>query len=132
MTTWTWLGKVNLMSETESLIIAAENNSIRTNYLKVKIDNTQENSKCNLCFDRDETVNYKINECSKLAPKEYKYRYDRVGKVIHWELCKKLKFHQTKNSICSNQKLSLKMRRIKFSVTFKHKQITQFRLENLV
>ena len=87
MTTWTWLGKVNLMSETESQIIAAENNSIRTNYLKVKIDNTQENSKCNLCVERDETVNYKINECSKLAPKEYKNRYDRVGKVIHWKLC---------------------------------------------
>ena len=30
--------------------------------------------------------------CSKLAQKEYKTRHDWVGKVIYWELCKKLKF----------------------------------------
>ena len=33
-----------------------------------------------------------INECSKLAQKEYKTKHDMEGKVIHWELCKKLKF----------------------------------------
>ena len=32
-------------------------------------------------------------ECNKLAQKEYKNRLDWVGKAIHWELCKKLKFH---------------------------------------
>ena len=34
----------------------------------------------------------RINECSKLAQKKYKSRYDWVGKVVHWELCKGLKF----------------------------------------
>ena len=57
---------------------------------KVKIDNTRQNRKCRLCGDRDEAVNYMINECSKLAQKEYKIRHDWVGKVIHWELCKRL------------------------------------------
>ena len=33
-----------------------------------------------------------INECSKLAQKEYKTRHDWVDKVILWELCKKFKF----------------------------------------
>ena len=32
---------------------------------------------------------------SKLARKEYKTRYDWVVKVIHWELCKKLKVDHT-------------------------------------
>ena len=27
-----------------------------------------------------------------MAQKEYKTRYDWVGKVIHWEMCKKFKF----------------------------------------
>ena len=40
-------------------------------------------------------TNYSNNECSKLAQKEYKVRYDWVGKVIHWEMCKKLKFDHT-------------------------------------
>ena len=36
-----------------------------------------------------------IIECSKLAQKEYKARHDWVGKVIHWEMCKKFKFNHT-------------------------------------
>ena len=32
-----------------------------------------------------------ISEYSKLAPKEYKAKNDWVGKVIHWEMCKKFK-----------------------------------------
>ena len=40
--TWTWLRKGNLKRETESLIIAAQNNAIRTNYIKAKIDKTQQ------------------------------------------------------------------------------------------
>ena len=59
------------------------------------IDKTQQNSRCRLCGDRDETVNHIISECSKLAQKEYNTWHDRVGKVIHWELCKKLKFDHT-------------------------------------
>ena len=34
-----------------------------------------------------------IIECNKQAQKEYKTWHDWVGKVIHWELYKKLKFH---------------------------------------
>ena len=33
-----------------------------------------------------------MTKCSKLAQKQYKSRYDWVGKVINWELCKRLKF----------------------------------------
>ena len=36
-----------------------------------------------------------ISECSKLAQKEYKTRHNWVGKVIHWEMCKKFKFDHT-------------------------------------
>ena len=37
-------------------------------------------------------INHVISECSKLAQKEYKTRHDWMGKVIHWELYKKLNF----------------------------------------
>ena len=81
--TWTWLRKGNLKRETEFLLMAAQNNAIRTNHIKTRIDKTQQNSKCRLCRDKDETINYII---SKLAQKEYKTRHDWVGKVIHWEM----------------------------------------------
>ena len=48
-----------------------------------------------IIIDRDETINHIISECSKLAQREYKTRHDRVGKVIHWEKCKKFKFYHT-------------------------------------
>ena len=86
--TWTWLRKGNLNRETNSLLIAARDNAIRTNHIKARIDKTQQNSTCRLCGDRDETINHIISECSKLAQKEYKARHDWVGKVIHWEMCK--------------------------------------------
>ena len=53
-------------------------------------------------------INHMINECSKLAQKEYKTRHDWVGKVIHWELCKKLKFDHTKKSYMHGPKSALK------------------------
>ena len=68
---------------------------IRTNHIKVKIDKTQQNSKCRLCSDRDETINHIISEYSKLAQKEYKVRHDWVGKVIHWKMCRKFQFNHT-------------------------------------
>ena len=39
--------------------------------------------------------NYTTSECSKLVQNEYKTRHDIVGKEIHWEMCKKLKFDHT-------------------------------------
>ena len=55
----------------------------------------QQNSKCRLYGDREETINHMISECSKLAQKEYKTRHDGMGNVIHWEMGKKLKFNPT-------------------------------------
>ena len=89
--TRTWLRKGNFKRETECILMAAQNSAIRTNHIKARIDKTQQNSKCRLCGDRDETINH-ISECSKLAQEEYKARHDWVGKVIHWEMCKKFKF----------------------------------------
>ena len=92
---WTWLRKGNFKRETESLRIAAQDNAIRTNHTKARIDKTQQNSKCRLCSDRDETINRIISECSKLAQKKYKARHDCVGKVIQWEMCRKFQFDHT-------------------------------------
>ena len=93
--TWVWLRKGSFKRETEFLQIAAQYNAIRTNHIKARIDKTQQNGKCRLCGDGDETINHMISERSKLAQREYKTRHDWVGKVIHWEMCKKFKFDHT-------------------------------------
>ena len=48
---------------------AAQNNALRTNYIKVIID-MQKNSKCRLCGERDETINHFVSEWNKLAQKK--------------------------------------------------------------
>ena len=73
---WTWLRKRNKERNWIS-----SNSAIRTNHIKARIDKTQQNRRCRLCGDRDETIKAMISECSKLAQKEYKTRHDWVGKV---------------------------------------------------
>ena len=53
-----------------------------TNYIKAKMYNMQQNSKCGLWGDREEKINH-ISEWNELAP-------DWVGKVINWEQSKRL------------------------------------------
>ena len=84
-----WLRKGNFKGETEYFLIATQNKAIRINYIKARIVKTQQNGRCSLCGDKVETINNIINQCRKLAQKEYKTRHDWMGKVIHWELSKK-------------------------------------------
>ena len=50
---------------------------IRTNRFKARIDKTQQNRRCKLCGDRDETVDHIISKYSKLAQKSI--RLDATG-----------------------------------------------------
>ena len=86
---------MNFNRETESLLIATQDSAIRTNHIKTRLDKTQQNSKCRLCVDRDETINHIISDCNKLAQRDYKATHDWVGNVIHWQMCKKFKFDHT-------------------------------------
>ena len=90
--TRTWLRKESFKRVTESFLMAAENSAVRINHIKARIDKRQRNSKCRLRGYRHDTINHIISECSKLVQKEYKARHDLVGKMIHWEICKKFKF----------------------------------------
>ena len=83
--TWSWLKQGSLKRETEALITAAQDQAIRTNYIKATIDKSQIDAKCRMCRDRDETVSHIVSSCSKFAQKEYKKRHDNVVRAIHWD-----------------------------------------------
>ena len=55
-------------TECECLVVAAQNNAIRTNNIKVRIEKKQKISRCRLCGDRDETIKH-ISVYSKLVLK---------------------------------------------------------------
>ena len=69
--------------ETESLRDAAQNQSIRTNLGRGKIDKSQKDSLCRLCKKSDERIDHVVSDCSKLAQKDYKRNYYNLGKIVH-------------------------------------------------
>ena len=92
--TWTWLKEGKLKRETEALIIAAQDQAIRTNYIKTMIDKSQNDPKCRICKQSNETISHIVSSCSKLAQKEYKRRHDNVATAIHWDLSGKCGFER--------------------------------------
>ena len=56
--------------ETETLILVAQEQAIRTNLIKAKIDKTQEDSRYRMCGMVDETIYHLISELSRMAQKE--------------------------------------------------------------
>ena len=74
-----------------------------------------------LCRDTDEMISHIISKCSKLVQKEYNIRHDWVGMVIHWELCKKLKFDH------ANKRYMYKLESIREKET--HKILWDFKIQ---
>ena len=58
---WAWLQNGDLKRETESLIVAAQNQSIRTNLVKAKIDKSQGHSLCRACRKVDESIDHIVS-----------------------------------------------------------------------
>ena len=107
--TWTWLRKGNFKRETESLLMAAQNSTIRTNHIKERIDKTQQNSKCTLCGDIDESINHIISEFSKLARKEYRTTQDGCARWSTGINARNRNLTIRTNGISTTQNLSQKI-----------------------
>ena len=64
---WQWMKRGSLKRETESLIIAAQDQALRTDHRKAKIEKSTNVSMCRLCKEKEETVSHIVSECSKIA-----------------------------------------------------------------
>ena len=84
---WKWMQKGDLKVTTEALICSAQEQSIRTNYIKFYIDKSVITPMCRMCGEKGETVSHIVSECGKLAQREYKRRHDNVARYVHWNLC---------------------------------------------
>ena len=77
------------MKETERLFVAAQDQALRTNVIKKRIDKTRKDSKRRMCQEEEETITHIIWQCRKLVQKKYEIRYDNVVRILQWELCGK-------------------------------------------
>ena len=53
--TWCWLRKADLKVETEAMLCAVQEQAIRTNYAKQKIDKTAQSPLCRMCGKESKT-----------------------------------------------------------------------------
>ena len=58
---WIWLQNGDLKRETESLIVASQNQSIRTNLVKAKIDKSQKDTLCILGKKAVESIDHVVS-----------------------------------------------------------------------
>ena len=77
---WAWIQNGNLKREIESLIVAAQNQSVRANLVKAKIGKSQGDFLFRVCRKVDESIDHIASGCSKLAQKKYKRRHDNLVK----------------------------------------------------
>jgi hypothetical protein len=69
--TFLWLTKGDLKAETESEIVAAQDQALKTKYFATKVLKTEADSKCRLCHQFDETIDHIISACPILAKEQY-------------------------------------------------------------
>jgi hypothetical protein len=85
-----WLKFGNTKGETESTIVAAQDQAVSTNYFKNKILKEEVYSKCQLCKQHEETIDHQTSGGPTLAKNEYLMRHDKVGVHLHYSMCKAL------------------------------------------
>ena len=88
--TFLWLSKGDLKAETESEIVAAQDQALNTKYYATKILHTEMDSKCRPCQQHDETIDNIISACPILAEEQYVKRHDKVSAQIHFNICKEI------------------------------------------
>jgi len=77
----------DLKGETESEIVAAQNQALKQNIMRQKYRTQETDSKCKLCQQFDETIDH-ISAFSILAKEQYIKRHDRECAQLHFNICK--------------------------------------------
>ena len=103
-----WIRKSYLNKEAEGLIFAAQEQALRTNWIK-KTDGQEVLEKCRMCGKRHQSITHLIAECKKLAQKEYKKRNDNIARIVHFELCHKTGkwYNQRPASVVENGRVKI-------------------------
>jgi hypothetical protein len=90
-----WLKSGDIKGETESTILAAQDQAISTNYFKNKILKEEIESKCRLCNQHEETIDHLTSGCPVLAKNKYLMRHNKVCTHLHYSICKALGIETT-------------------------------------
>ena len=82
-----WMQKSNLKPATESLITAAQDQALNTNWHKANILKTTTDELCRRCKLHKETIAHIISGCPELAQTVYLHRHNTITSYLHWKIC---------------------------------------------
>ena len=102
--TWQSAMVIQMKIGTEALLCAAQEQAIRTNYVKHYTSIQPMKAPCRLCGKKCESVQHLECGCEKLAQKEYKRQHNNVVKKVHWDFCKKNGLEHTEKWYNMSQK----------------------------
>ena len=98
-----WL-KQHLHSETESIIIAIQNQVIATRVIESKVMHKPVPSlMCRMCHQAEETIVHLLSACPQLVSTAYLHRHNLIAMVVHWYLMKVYSFPTVSQSWCSHR-----------------------------
>jgi len=86
--TFLWPLKGDLKAETESEIVAAQDQALQTKYYATKILKTETDSKCRLCQQFGEMIDHIISACPIPVKEHYIKRRNKVCAQLHFNICK--------------------------------------------
>ena len=64
--------KTDLKVELEVMLCATQEQEIRINYVKNKVDKTVQLLLCRMCDNKSEKISHIVSNCEQLVKKEYK------------------------------------------------------------
>jgi hypothetical protein len=84
-----WLSRGALKADTESEVIAAQDQALQTKYLLTKILQTETDSRCSLCKKVYETVEH-IMTMSNIGKGTIRNGHERVCAQLRFNICKEI------------------------------------------
>ena len=78
-----WLKYSHMHCETESLLYAAQEQTLATYYVHRNIWNLNYNSKCRMCKVHDKNIDHIVSGCTMMAGTIYTSGHDKVCKYVH-------------------------------------------------
>jgi hypothetical protein len=92
-----WLKFGDIKGETQSTIVATQDQAISTNYFERKILKEEIESRCRIFKECEETIDHLTSGCPILAKNEYVIRHNKVCTHLHYSICKTLGIDTTEN-----------------------------------
>ena len=101
-------------SRAQSLIIAAQDQSLATRSYHHRIIKDGTDPQCRICGRYEETIDHIISGCPELAKTEYIHQHNKAAAYLHWKICREYNiktadkwYEHQPNTVTENDKITI-------------------------